>query len=509
MVPCRCGGPPPALALRLPLQALAVWQKPSDLYGRDREWETLCDFVSDPCPGARLAVVRGHRRHGKSILLRRLSAASGGFYHQAIEGTQSEQLQDLAHAITRFAKLPDVPSFPTWRQALNALLVLSGTDEPLAIVLDEFPLLVASAPELPTLLHDAVEERRTRGPRSRILVCGSSLSVMASMLTYAARPDSESRTDLIIDPFTCGDTTRFMGLQDRPDVAIKVHAVCGGVPGHYTDLLAEDLPRDGSDFNEWMVRGPLCVNRPLLHEAARLLDSEPHLGDRALCLSILAAITDGENTTERIGRRLARSLQGIAEPLSLLAHLRIVERRTDPLRVHPPSWHIRDPLLRFYAAVLRRDWARLEQGLADRVWHDAQDAWRNRILGPHVHDLARAWIARYAEALTGRPLRTIGPTEIIDRAGGKTYRIDLAGVRTEEGRDHVAVVGEARSWDRPVSMSELERLSRIRHLLARQEHALPHARLVLFGFSGFTAELLQNADPADVILVDPHALAAS
>lgn len=486
---------------------MASWRKPSDLYGREREWETLCDFVSNPSPGAELAVVRGHRRHGKSILLRRLCAATGGFYHQAIEGTQAEQLEDLAQAMARFAKLPSVPSFPTWRQALNALLALPGTGGPLALVLDEFPHLVASAPELPSLLQHAVEERRGRGPRSRILVCGSSVSMTAAMLTFATPSSGGPTTDLIIDPFPYRDTARFVALEHLADVAIKVHAVCGGAPGHYTDLLALDLPRDAADFNEWMVRGPLCVNRPLLHEAAHLLDGEPQLEDRALCLSVLWAITSGETTTEGIANRLTRSSRGVAGPLSLLAHLRFVERRPDPLCSQPATWHIRDPLLRFYAGLLRRDWARLEQGLADRVWHDAQEVWRSRILRQHVHELARDWVVEHAAALTnGGGVRRVGGTEVRDPGSGKTYRVHVAAVTQDGGREHVAVIGQVRAWDHPVSMSELERLHRVRTLLVRQEHALPSVRLVLFGFSGFTDELRARAHPSEVTLVDPAAL---
>ena len=48
-------------------------QKPDHVFGRNREWQGLAAFVTDPAPGATLGVVSGRRRQGKSFLLQALA----------------------------------------------------------------------------------------------------------------------------------------------------------------------------------------------------------------------------------------------------------------------------------------------------------------------------------------------------------------------------------------------------------------------------------------------------
>jgi hypothetical protein len=128
---------------------------------------------------------------------------------------------------------------------------------------------------------------------------------------------------------------------------------------------------------------PLNVTRPLLHEARHLLDDELGLRDRAVYLSVVAAIAGGATTSGRIAERLRRSA-------STLAHPRC--------RCSPAS--------------------ACRAGRRGRVWRTAQPTWRSRILGPHLQNLAREWTTRHAGVTTtGGPLATVGSTVLLAERG--------------------------------------------------------------------------------------------
>lgn len=59
--------------------------KPARLLDRNREWELLSDFLDDPSPELRLAIVSGRRRNGKSFLLEALTESVGGLYLSAVQ----------------------------------------------------------------------------------------------------------------------------------------------------------------------------------------------------------------------------------------------------------------------------------------------------------------------------------------------------------------------------------------------------------------------------------------
>jgi AAA+ ATPase superfamily predicted ATPase len=60
--------------------------KPGRIFGRDREWRSLADFVADDRPEATLGIVSGRRRQGKTYLLRSLAEATNGFLFEAGRG---------------------------------------------------------------------------------------------------------------------------------------------------------------------------------------------------------------------------------------------------------------------------------------------------------------------------------------------------------------------------------------------------------------------------------------
>ncbi len=94
--------------------------KPSELFDREAEWTTLVDFVQQPGPGIRLALVRGRRRQGKSFLLRRLTEAIGGFYYQALEQEQPQALEAVGAAAGEYLGVPGGRlAFATWDDALS------------------------------------------------------------------------------------------------------------------------------------------------------------------------------------------------------------------------------------------------------------------------------------------------------------------------------------------------------------------------------------------------------
>ena len=78
---------------------LPVGRKPGWVFDRDFEWDVLANFAGSPSPRARLGVVSGRRRQGKTFLLRALAETVGAFYYAAAETTAAESLRDLGGAL--------------------------------------------------------------------------------------------------------------------------------------------------------------------------------------------------------------------------------------------------------------------------------------------------------------------------------------------------------------------------------------------------------------------------
>lgn len=462
--------------------------KPAWFFDREREWAALSDFTARGRPG--LAIVRGRRRHGKSTLLRAAADAGGAFYHQALRGVGVDQRRDLARAYSARFGGPE-PAFPSWTDAVEALLAPRHDDVP-AIILDELPYLTESAPELESVLQRALDARRSERRGAPLVVCGSARAVMTGLLVGSAPLRGRAQLEVDVAPFGFREAASFMRLQ--PEVAFPVHAVVGGVPGYAVDLLDRTFPEGPHDVERWLVEVAASPTRPLVHEARSLVELEPGVREPATYLSVLGAIAGGATRTSEIAGLLGRGTDVVAHALVTLETLGLASRSDDLLRRGRPSWHIADPLLRFYSALLRPRWELVERADARRLAGALIDPWRSQVLGPHLEALSRDWVLTHADPGTvgGLALRASSGT-VADATARVRHEVDTV-VLGEHGR--IIAIGEAKL--RTVGQDDRQRLIRIRDLLrGRDGHDHP-IRLLLFSATGFSPGL----DADDTELVD-------
>lgn len=483
--------------------------KPDEIYDRDREWASLSAFASDSAEGATLGLVYGRRRQGKSLLLESLSADTGGLYHMALEQDEALALRAMGEDFGRHAGAPGAVALTGWGQAIEALLELGTRGRPTVVVLDEFPYLMSASAELPSVIQRAFGPRSSLRARSRtrLTLCGSALSIMGRLLSGTAPLRGRASLDLLVQPFDFRQAAGFWGLRDRPDLAFRVHAIVGGTPA-YRDLLRGDAPSSLRSFDAWVARAILDPASPLFREGRYLIAEEPGLADRSLYHSILTAIAEGGSRPGQIASVLRRPQTALAHPLNVLEDIRIVERQQDTLRQRRPTYHIAEPVVRFYFAVMRRHLPRLERGAGADVWRfDARAPFSSQVLGPHFEDLARRWAATYASEKTlGGVPSGVGSTVVRDAAGKTSHEVDLVAMAPPEAhaQRRVLALGEAKWRADPMPDGELDRLLRIKGLLEdRGDVHIGDARLLLFSPAGFTAKLRGRAkEDKRVVLVD-------
>jgi AAA+ ATPase superfamily predicted ATPase len=478
--------------------------KPSELFDREAEWTTLVDFVQQPGPGIRLALVRGRRRLGKSFLLRRLTEAIGGFYYQALEQEQPQALEAVGAAAGEYLGVPGGRlAFATWDDALSAIADIRRGVEPAVVVIDELPYLLAHSPELPSLLQRHIDSSRDRGPAVRLIVCGSALSVMASLLEGAQALRGRATHDLPVGTFDFRTTAQFWGIKD-PKTAFHVHAVIGGTPG-YRDLIASKTPSRMADFGRWLEHGVLNPASAMFREDDYLLTEERSLSDRALYHAVVGAIAAGNTSQAAIAAALGRESRSVQHPLRALEEAGFVDREDDLLRNRRPIYRLADPIVRFHHVVTRADLARFEDRRFAEAWPEAQARFSTHVLGPHFEQLARDFTFRFASpATTGGAVARVGSAVINDQKARAQYELDvIATIRTSSGSSEVVAIGEAKHTNQLRTVADLDRLVRIRTLLADRGAAPASTKLLLFSANGFDRNLTEAAVGRDDIeLID-------
>ncbi|MDN5860899.1 MAG: hypothetical protein L0H84_20025 [Pseudonocardia sp.] len=476
--------------------------KPTALFDRDAEWADLARFAADPGQGARLALVYGRRRQGKTLLLELLTEASHGFLFTAAEQSDVQNLADLSSAYTSYVRAPGPVRFASWPEAIDALLQV-GTQRAVPVVIDEFGYLIAQNAAIPSLLQKALSPRgRARqASRTRLILCRSALATMRRLLEGPAPLRGRAAMELLVHPFEFREAAHFWGLAGRWRTAAAVHALVGGTPA-YRDFCAGDAPVDDDDLDPWVVRNLLNPSSPLFREGRILLAEDPDITNAAPYLAVLAAIAGGRTRRGEIAAAVGRAPGALHHPLSVLAEAALIESHDDAFRAKRTSFTLAEPVLRLHQLVIRPNEARLTARRGTAVWSQSADTVASRIYGPHFERLARAWTLLHASSTTlgGTPSR-VQPT-VLHRTNDRVSReIDLVAIEHRPGSgDRVLAIGEAKWCARPIGTDQLDRL---RALRAQLPTGPAGVRLLLFSSAGFTAELTAAAATAgDVELVD-------
>lgn len=479
---------------------MARLRKPSVLHDREREWRTLADFASSESEGARLGLVYGRRRQGKTLLLELLARETGGFVFTGLPQQGRMNLRRLARAHAAHTGGP-LPAFEDWEAALRALLAL-GADHPSLVVLDEFPYLVESEPALPSLLQMALEPLERARSRTRLILCGSALHVMRGLLAGSAPLRGRAELELVVHPFGFREAAEFWGLTGDFDLAFRVDALVGGTPAYRA--MCGGPPSSAKDFDDWVVRGPLNPDLAMYREGAVLLQEEPGISELSLYYSVLSAIAQGACRRSEIAGVIGRTDNALAHPLAVLEQTRLVERIDDAFRERRPVYRIAEPALRLHQLLIAPNDAELVGGAGARLWRAEADTVRSKILGPHFEELARQWCLLHAseETLGGRATK-VRPAVLACPRHQSRHELDLVATGRLPGRgEEVLAIGEAKSMRSEMDEPELSRLEHLREMLpSRRTKAAP--RLILFSRGGFTARLRRKASARrDVELVD-------
>jgi hypothetical protein len=487
--------------------------RPPGLFDRVAEWSDLAGFTAPGGPDSlRLGVLYGRRRQGKSEILQQLCDATSGLYTLALEQhSKPLALQRFADALAEWAGLPAGINFPTWENALETAVRLAGErataqGRPQLIVLDELPFLTDHSPELPSVLqwlyHTYGPMRGGGRPPVRLIACGSALSVMSGLLAEKKALYGRVMLNICLGAFDHVDAAEFWGIED-PETALRLHSVVGGIPGYKELTAASTVPQNPHDLDRWLTETILNPSHALFYEVELLFSQEPAIKDRSLYYGILAAIASGESTPAKVAARLQRDSRTMGYPLGVLRRAGFVAYDEDMLLNRKPVVSIADPVIRFHHTItLPRLQIFQRRDRAAEGWAQAKPTYASQILGPHFESLARDWTITSFTSFTGIPVGWTGTTAVACREHGASHQLDVVSLRPGDmprtSAAQVAVIGEAKSTDRPRNSADLRRLAHIRDLLGPRADG---AALALFSRTGFDDDLREPRARGEVTLV--------
>ncbi len=440
--------------------------------------------------------VYGRRRVGKSWLLRRVAHGKPSIFLVARRSAPGRQLSEFAVQLEQVLGVrPEISDVPS----LFRVLLRAGRTQKILAIIDEFPYLLPRGEVASDRLLSgiaAVLEEELGSSQLKLIVCGSTVSVMES-LQSERNPLHGRFTPMSVRPLSFAHARLFMNGLTAVE-SFERFAIAGGMP-RYLSLLGNGSLRRA------ISKEILDQNAPLFNEVRTALAQE--LAQSGQHFSILEQLATGDKLTSEIADQLRAKPADLTSYLDILSRLGLVERKLPlgaPSNSRVGHWHLTDPFFAFWFRFVFPFQDDVESGLGAGDLFDTEVA--PAVTG-HVSHAFEEWSREWTRRNFGQNATTVSSwwgnaVNEFRRTGERTSEeIDIVGMR----RSEVTLIGEAKWTNKPMSAHVVDALERFKVPALRQAglRISPEVTTLLLSKSGYSPGLRKRAasDPK-LILVD-------
>ncbi|MBU4246294.1 MAG: ATP-binding protein [Nanoarchaeota archaeon] len=294
-------------------------------------------------------IVRGRRRIGKTTLLRK---AFPDAIYIFIWPNKSH-----SWIVNQICIEYGLPQFQNFIDIVKYLL-----DKNKIIIIDEFQNFLNVDKSVFGEMQKLVDDRMMKKENTRIIVSGSSYSLIKKIFNLEAAPLYGRRTnEMILQELPAEKLLFKMSMEEF----IKTWSIFGGVPYYYT-LLDENIPV------EKMITRMIEEKDSMLMDEGRAVLSVEFGGESKTYNTIITAIAEGKTRLNEISTLFSNKKGETIKYLDLLRkEFNLIKRETpilsDPRKSREGTYAINDNFLSFWFYFVDKQRAYMEQERFDEV----------------------------------------------------------------------------------------------------------------------------------------------
>jgi len=325
-------------------------------YDRDSELNALLKLYGQSKKSAKMSVLTGRRRVGKTLLSLEFVRNHKFVYLFVSKKSESLLCIEYLEEIRRVFDVPVIGEIRKFKDIFSLLLEIS-TKESFTLIVDEFQEFFHINKAVYSEIQHLWDLNKNRC-RLNLILIGSIYSLMHKIFQNAKEPLFQ-RADRIffIKPFTIKYINQILGDYGINDLKtlFDYYVFTGGIP-RYIDIL---VTNSASSYNH-IVDFILEANSPFLNEGKNLLIEE--FGkEYGMYFSILELISAGKTARTEIESILERNIGGYLDRLG--KDYSIISKHK-PINAKPNSrlqkYFITDNFLNFWFRFLYRNYSAIE-----------------------------------------------------------------------------------------------------------------------------------------------------
>ena len=310
---------------------------------------------------AKLIVLYGRRRVGKTELLKEFLKRHKGLYILARQESEAEQLKKISSQIAEYYQdnVLMLNPFTNW----DALFQYLSEKPRIPIVFDEFPYIVQSSKKITGILQDYWDNKLLQ-KNTFLILCGSSINMMERLLGSKSPLYGRRTEQILLEPLKFNDACLFFpeGLDFKEKVLR--YAILGGMPAYLLEFdfkrnLRENIMNNIAQKNKFLYQDVLFTLREELKEPRNYF-------------SILYSIAKGNSKLGNIVNDTGLEKSFVNKYLGVLIDLQLVERRVpitekNSARARNGIYLLKDNFFKFWFKFIFENQEYVEQGKQEKL----------------------------------------------------------------------------------------------------------------------------------------------
>lgn len=460
-----------------------------ELIDRDEELKELKRLYG--LPGAKMVLVYGRRRVGKTTLIRHFVEGKQHLYYTADTRTEHDQVEEFTrHLEELLGESAALIRFAGWPEGLKYMFErLRSEKKKTVVVFDEFSEITRQNREVPSVLR-SIWDGVQRDSNVMLILSGSLVGEMEKLMQGREPLYGRFRGRMKLRPLRFRDASLF--FPDRTFASkVESYAVLGGMPAYLS------IGADSTGIIKTIEEDILNPRSILFEEIPFMLGQE--LREPARYLSVLQAIARGMTRPAQIGGATGMNASTLHLYLSRLEAMDIVDRQVpvtekSPEKSRKGTYWIKDNFVRFWMKYVLANKYLVESNQTASVIKTIKDG-LTTFTGPVFEDVVReAVIAENSRGGLPIPLARVG------RFWDRNSEIDICALGMDE---NAYLWGECRWRKEKMGVEVLEAL---KQKIQDSGFGSAHNHLILCSKSGFKQSLIDKAKREPVILWDLEAV---
>jgi len=315
---------------------------------------------------SRFIVLYGRRRIGKSALLNEILGDKTVYYLADINES-SVQRRFFAKQLTGYLRGFDKIDYPDWNTFFE--LINQQLRDKITIIIDEFPYLVESSPELPSVIQKIIDLKQNSN--FNIILCGSSQQMMQGLVLDKSAPlFGRAHRIINLKPMTVQWLRKAINLDAVK--AVEEYSVWGGIPRNW------ELRKEYANLQD-AIRELILDPYGILHEEPLRLFMDD-LKNAVQPISIASLIGQGANKLSEIASRLNKPATNLYRPLNNMIETGYLKKDIcwgeKSINIKKTLYKINDPLSRFYFTFVVPNQSKLNSSRIKSVEEEIQGKWK-------------------------------------------------------------------------------------------------------------------------------------